>query len=168
MQFIMLLTSLLIAFCTRTAAEERNQGYIRNYTLGDEVSTLGSTLNIATTSSFTVHRSVSLTKCSALCHGVCACFGFNPKRRECRIHQICNPSDMNIGETGWRYYSPVGMLSFILHVTHMKYLKLSKYLKLPQKVWNYIRNIALVFSIFGHIDIFNKSLNPPTGCKIRY
>ncbi|XP_056017436.1 perlucin-like [Ostrea edulis] len=50
------------------------------------------------------HNSESLTGCSAMCGKPCACFGFNPQLKKCRIHRSCDQSDMTRDETGWRYY----------------------------------------------------------------
>ena len=113
MKFITVLTCLLIAFCTRTAAEVRIQRYTVDPDLDNKVST---------TSLLATHPSLSLTECSAMCNGVCSCFGFNPIRKECRIHQTCDPSEITTEETGWRYYSPAGMFS---HNSLLKCLKQS-------------------------------------------
>ncbi|XP_048751283.2 perlucin-like protein [Ostrea edulis] len=54
------------------------------------------------------HHSESLTQCSAICGGLCACFGFHSHLKNCRVHQSCDPSDMTIDETGWRNFFPEG------------------------------------------------------------
>jgi hypothetical protein len=102
MNFMTLFICCYFAVCSLTNSEVRTRDYIIKPSLNDKISN---------TNLLTEQQSASVAVCTALCIGRCACFGFNPQKGKCRIHQSCNMSDMTTDDAGWRYYSPQGMLS---------------------------------------------------------
>jgi hypothetical protein len=102
---------LFIALWQLVQAEMRSQHYTVDPSLDNKVSN---------TSVMAGHQSLSLIECAAKCGDRCSCFGFNVQKRRCRIHQTCDPADMTTEETGWRYYSLAGMLSYIPYISCLK------------------------------------------------
>jgi hypothetical protein len=90
---------LLVIFCTLADAELVSRYYIIEPSLGNKVSNV---------SFMEQHHSESLSTCAVMCGELCACFGFNPLRRKCRIHQSCDPTDMTTSEADWSYFCPDG------------------------------------------------------------
>ncbi|XP_056001138.1 fibrinogen C domain-containing protein 1-like [Ostrea edulis] len=82
---------------TLSKADVKTQRYMMKSSLDDKMSNI---------SLMAIHHSESLTQCSSMCGQLCACFGFNPQLKRCRIHQSCDPADMTINETGWRNFYP--------------------------------------------------------------
>jgi hypothetical protein len=104
---------LLIALCKSTHAEIRSQHYTVDPSPDNEV---------YNTSALVEYPSLSTIECAAMCGDHCSCFGFHVQKRKCHIPQICNPADMTKEETGWRYYSQAGMLSYIPYISYMIYV----------------------------------------------
>jgi hypothetical protein len=102
---------LLIALCKSEVAEIISQRFKVDPILDNKVSNI---------SVLEEHRSQSLSECANECGDRCSCFGFNVQERRCRIHQTCDPAHMTTKETGWRYYSPAGMLSYIPYIAYIK------------------------------------------------
>ncbi|XP_056001218.1 ficolin-1-like [Ostrea edulis] len=88
---------LYTILCTLSKADVRTQRYTMEVSLDNKMSNV---------SLMAMHHSESLTECSAMCGQLCACFGFNPQQKKCRIHQSCDPADMTINEKGWRNFYP--------------------------------------------------------------
>ncbi|XP_056003659.1 angiopoietin-2-like [Ostrea edulis] len=88
---------LHVMLCTLSKADIISQHYILDPSLDNKVSN---------NSLMTKHHSESLIECSAKCGELCVCFGFNPQLKKCRIHQSCDPANMTVDETGWRYFRP--------------------------------------------------------------
>jgi hypothetical protein len=118
MKFIILFTFCYFAVWSLTKAEVKTENYNRDPSLDNKVSD---------NQPLAEHPAASVAVCTAVCNGVCACFGFNPQQKKCQIHPSCDLSDMTTDEAGWRYYSPQGMLSHIPHTS--KWYSLIKYLK---------------------------------------
>jgi hypothetical protein len=95
---------LFFTLCRLAQADMRSHHYIVDPSLDNKVSN---------TSVLAEHQSLSLIECAARCEDRCSCFGFNAQQRKCSIHQTCDPDEISIEETGWSYFSPVGMLSYI-------------------------------------------------------
>jgi hypothetical protein len=93
---------LLLVICTLTDAESISWYYSTEPSLDNKVSNV---------SLMAEHHSKSLPNCAVKCGEDCACFGFNPLRRKCRIHESCDPSNMTTNEPEWSYFCPEGMSS---------------------------------------------------------
>ncbi|XP_048738822.2 fibrinogen-like protein A [Ostrea edulis] len=88
---------LYTILCTLSKADVKPQCYTMEVSLDNKMSNV---------SLMAIHHSEYFTKCSAMCGQLCACFGFNPQQKKCRIHQSCDPADMTINEKGWRNFYP--------------------------------------------------------------
>jgi hypothetical protein len=115
MKFLAIFTCsyLLIALCKLVHADIRSHHYTVDHSLDNKVSN---------TSVLAEYQSLSLTECAAKCGEHCCCFSFNVQKRKCRIRQACDTADMTTEETGWRYYSPTGMLFYIPYITYTKWV----------------------------------------------
>jgi hypothetical protein len=95
--FQLFLRSFLYAIlCTLLKAEVKIQRYAKELSLDNKVS--------KNTNLLVEHQVDSFPECPALC-GQCACFGFHPQLKKCRIHVSCDPSYITTNEAGWVYFS---------------------------------------------------------------
>jgi hypothetical protein len=147
---------LWVALCTLTKGQIRSQHYTVDPSLDNKVSN---------TSVLAEHQSQSLIECTAKCGDRCSCFGFNIQSRKCRIHQTCEPSVMTTDESGWRYYSPAGMLSYIPYISKLKILSYFRVCVIPLV---FIWFIPSSFTYYTHLYLKLKTLQsnlPSMHCK---